>query len=144
MSDTEELYRVVLAGNLTGDYPLERTKSRFGKVFKLPPKRVDRIFGGREFTLKNNLSEPGAMEFAVKLAEIGCETYIELVPAAGTEYEEKRTTIRRIEYRRGPRPGAIVPDRRLLTSRRQNDLQELERSGDFAGNTVKPNENGEA
>lgn len=141
MSEPEELYRVVFAGNLTGDYSLDRTKARFGKVFRLPADRVNRIFNGREITLKSNMTEQKSMEFAVRLAEIGCETYIEIVPSDDDKYEEKRKTIRRIRFRRGPRPGAIVPDRRLLTSRRAEDLAALEKNGDFPGNTVSPETN---
>jgi hypothetical protein len=37
MSKTEDRYRVVFAGNLTGDLSLERTKIRFRKVFRLMP-----------------------------------------------------------------------------------------------------------
>ena len=137
----EDLYRVVFAGNLTGDFPLDKTKVRFGKAFRLPPQKVERIFNGSEITLKSNITEGRAMDFAVKLAEIGCETYIELVPSDADQLDpnfvERRKTIRRIRFRRGPRPGAIVPDRRLLTSRRKADLDALERTGDFPGNTVR-------
>ena len=141
MSEPEELYRVVFAGNLTGDFPLAKTKARFARAFKLPPKRVERIFSGKEFTLKSNMPEAKAMDFAVKLAEIGCETYIEFVPSGDeTNFQEKRKTIRRIRFRRGPRPGAIIPDRRLTTSRRQTDIDALDKYGDFPGNTVRSEE----
>ncbi len=93
---------------------------------------------GNEITLKRDLTEDAAMDFAVKLAEIGCETYIESMPSEEDNYEERRKTIRRIRFRRGPRPGAIVPDRRLLASRRATDLEMLEKTGDFPGNTVTP------
>ncbi len=141
MPDSEDLYRVVFAGNITGDFSLARTKTRFGKVFKLDAARVDRIFKGGEITLKRNLTEDGAMDFAVKLAEVGCETYIEMMPTEGESFEERRKTIRRIRFRRGPRPGAIVPDRRLKASRRASDLELLEKTGDFPGNTVSPENN---
>lgn len=144
MSEPEELFRVVFAGNLTGDFPLDTTKARFGKAFRLPADRVERIFSGREFTLKSKLSENQAMDFAVKLAEIGCETYIESVPTGGPpadpNFEERRKTIRRIRFRRGPRPGAIVPDRRLLPSRRKADMEALEKHGEFPGMSVGPDD----
>lgn len=140
MSDSEDLYRVVFAGNITGDFSLDQTKARFGKAFRLSADKVERIFNGKEVTLKKNMDEDVAMDFAVKLAEIGCETYIEMMPTDGETYEERRKTIRRIRFRRGPRPGAIVPDRRLLSSRRAADLEMLEKTGDFPGNTVGPNE----
>jgi hypothetical protein len=138
MSETEDLYRVVFAGNLTGDFSLERTKTRFGKVFRLTPVKVERIFNGSDIVLKSNVTEDKAMEFAVKLAEIGCETYIEVVPNETNQLEEKRTTTRRIRFRRGPRAGAIVPDRRLLASRRATDIEALASKGNFPGITVGP------
>lgn len=138
MSEAEDLYRVVFAGNLTGDFSLERTKTRFGKVFRLKPTKVERIFNGTEIILKSDVSKDKAMTFAVKLAEIGCETYIEMVPNEENQLEEKRKTIRRIRFRRGPRPGAIVPDRRLLTSRRAKDIEGLANKGNFPGITVGP------
>jgi hypothetical protein len=78
------------------------------------------------------------MEFAVKLAEIGCETYIQVVPTAENQLEEKRKTILRRRFRRGPRPGAIVPDRRLLVSRRAEDIEALTTKGNFPGMSVGP------
>jgi hypothetical protein len=138
MNESEELYRVVFAGQITGDYPLAKTKQRFGKVFKLEPDKVDKVFNGREITLKSNISEDRAMDFAVKLAEIGCETYIEVVPSKeALGFEERRKTIRRIQFRRGPRPGAIVPDRRLTPSRRTVDLEALETQGHFPGMSIQ-------
>ena len=137
--ETEDLYQVVFAGNITGDFSRERTKQRFSKAFKLPMPRVERIFSGAEITLKKNMTEDKAMDFAVKLAEIGCETYIEMMATEeALGFEERRKTIRRIRFRRGPRPGAIVPDRRLLASRRKADLVALEKYGDFPGNTIGP------
>ena len=142
MTDKEDLYRVVFAGNLTGDYTPVETRLRFAKVFRLSPKKVERVFNGKEITLKSNMTEDKAMDFAVKLAEIGCETYIELMPGdeppQDPNFIERRKTIRRIRFRRGPRAGAFVPDRRLQASRRRSDLNQLDKYGDFPGNTVKP------
>lgn len=135
----DDLYRVVFAGQITGDYTLKQTKARFAKAFKLTAAIAEKFFSGREIVLRSNMSEDKAMDFAVKLAEIGCETYIEIVPS-DPNYEERRTTIRRIRFRRHPRPGAIVPDRRVKPSRRADDLKLLEQKGDFPGNTVGPEE----
>ncbi len=140
MSDQlDDLYRVVFAGKITGDFTLEKTKARFAKAFKLNAAKAERFFSGREVVLRSNLSEDKAMEFAVKLAEIGCETFIEYAQT-DPDFEERRTTIRRIRFRRPPRPGAIVPDRRLKASRRADDLKMLEEKGDFPGNTIGPDE----
>ena len=80
------------------------------------------------------------MEYAIKLAEIGCECYFERVVDAvvddhsnDPDFVERRKSICRLRYRRDPRPGAVVPDRRKVPSRRDIDLKLLERDGDFPG-----------
>ncbi len=137
MTEQEDQFRVVFEGSLTGDYSLEKTKLRFGKGFGLSTEKINRYFSGKAITLKSNLTEDGAMDYAVKLAEIGCETYIESVNQGIGYEEERRVTTRRIRFRRGPRPGAIVPDRRRTPSRRKEDLIALEKYGDFPGNSVE-------
>lgn len=138
MSEQEEdLFRVVFAGQTTGDYNLKQTKTRFAKAFRITPAKAERYFSGKEVVLRSNMTEARAMDFAVKLAEIGCETFIELVPTE-PNFEERRNTIRRIRFRRGPRPGAIIPDRRKTPSRRADDLKMLEEKGTFPGQTVGP------
>ncbi len=140
MSDQKN-YRVVFAGDLTGEYDLESTRRRFGKVFKLDETKVKRLFSGAEYTIKSELTESQAMEFAMKLAEIGCECWIDLMPdpddiSQQPGFVERRKGHRRIQFRRGPRAGAIVPDRRLLLSRRKIDIILFDKDGDFPGNTI--------
>ena len=137
----ENKYRVVFAGDLTGEFDLDATKRRFGKVFKLDESKVKRLFSGPEYTIKSGLTENQAMEFAMKVAEIGCECWIDLMPdpddiSLKPGFVEQRKGHRRIQFRRGPRAGAIVPDRRLLLSRRKLDIILFDKDGDFLGNTI--------
>lgn len=141
MMADENNYRVVFAGDLTDEYDLAVTKRRFAKVFKLDESRVKRLFSGAEYTIKSELTEVQAMEFAMKLAEIGCECWIDLMPdpddiSQQAGFVEQRKGYRRIQYRRGPRAGAIIPDRRLLLSRRKIDIILFDKDGDFPGNTI--------
>ena len=120
MSD-EQLYRVAFSGNITGEYGLEETKRRFAELFKLPLARAERLFSGKEFILKDKVSEDVAMNFAIRIAEAGCECYIEpvrssLIPSSG----DRRHNQRRTRFRRAPRKGA-APDRRVLVGRRRED-----------------------
>ena len=103
MSDEGD-YRVVFNGVPTGEYDLPTTKARFTKAFKLDTKRTECLFTGKDYVIETGISEQTAMEYAIKLAEIGCECYFERVV-------ERRKSIRRLRYRRDPRPGAVVPDR---------------------------------
>lgn len=144
MSDDGE-YRVVFNGVATGEYDLPTTKQRFGKAFKLDGQRTERLFSGKDYVIKTGITEQGAMEYAIKLAEIGVECYFERVVepipeedhSDDPDFVEHRKSIRRLRYRRDPRPGAVVPDRRKVPSRRNVDLVLLERDGDFPGNTIK-------
>lgn len=133
----------MFSGGLTGEYDEAQTKARFKKAFKLSDERVERYFGGKPISLKSNLSESDAIQFMVRLTEIGCEPWLEELPdendpTLDPDFVERRKAVRRLRFRRGPRPGAIVPDRRKLPSRRKADLIMLERYGDFPGNTVGP------
>lgn len=125
MSD-ETLYRVVFNGNITGEYDLETTRKKFQRLFRLDEAKVARIFDAKQVILKDNITEAVAMKYAINLAEIGCESYIEEVPhpddiSRELGFIERRVGERRIRFRRGPRPGAIVPDRRVLVGRRKSD-----------------------
>ncbi len=120
-------FRVVFEGVLTDECSLEDTKHRFGRLVNLKGQRLDRLFSGKTFIIKKDISEDGAMHYAIKIAEAGCECYIEPVPLEGeASIDEKRhENERRIRFRRGPRPGAIVPDRRLSIRREiDNDMLE--------------------
>lgn len=120
---SEQLYRVVFSGGLTGEFDEATAKARFAKLFRLDEKRIKALFSGKEIIIKNNLTEASAMEYMIKVSETGCECYVEeiLEDDAESEYEEKRRNDdRRLRYRRGPRPGAIVPDRRLRIRRRKD------------------------
>ncbi|MBD3647259.1 MAG: hypothetical protein HUJ31_07355 [Pseudomonadales bacterium] len=124
MSD-ELRYRIIFDGTLTGEFDLDTTKKRFAKLFKLDTKRTEALFSGKEQVIKDNITEDTAMKFAIRIAEAGCECYIESVAPDDPdipESGERRRSERRLRWRRGPRPGAIVPDRRL-DIRRKKDQQ---------------------
>ena len=120
----ETLYRVAFSGVITGEYDLPTTKARFAKLFRLDERKTDRLFTGKEYILKDKVSEDVAMTFAIRIAEIGCECYIETVPEeipTGASYDaERRNGERRTHFRRANRPGA-GPDRRVLVGRRRDD-----------------------
>jgi hypothetical protein len=128
MTDSQ-LFRVTFSGVLTGEYDLAQTQNRFSRLFRIPSEKVKQLFSGKEYTLKNKVSEAVAMKFAIRLAETGCESVIEKI--SEFEYrnktgqiQERRAAQRRIRFRRAPRKGALIPDRRLLASRRQEDQAE--------------------
>ena len=134
-------YRAVFAGGLIGEYDLNATKRRFSKVFRLDEVKVQRLFSGPEYSLKTELTETRAMEFAIKLVEIGCECWIDLMPnpediSQQPGFVERRKGQRRFQFRRGPRAGAVVQDRRMLCRRRKTDIFLYDMHGDFPGNTI--------
>ena len=138
---SEILYRILFDGSLTGEFEPDEAKQRFGKLFRLEGDRLDKLFTGKETVIKSNVTEAVAMDYAFKIAEAGCECSYEIMPdpddiSQQPGFVERRKGIRRIRYRRDPRPGAVVPDRRKLVSRRKVDLMLYERDGDFPGNSV--------
>ncbi len=127
MGDSQnELYRVVFSGRITEEFDLATTKKRFAKVFRLAPQKVDKLFSRQDTVLKDNVIEGLAMKFAMKIADVGCECYIEPVPHTGDisqqqGFVEQRGGVRRLWQRRPPRSGTVIPDRRILVGRRREE-----------------------
>ena len=124
---TDKIFQVVFNGAVTGEFDLETTRARFRKAFKLNPAQLEKLFAGHDVVIKKNIDEDTAMQFAMRIADIGCECYIEHMPSPdGKKIDEHRSTDeRRTRFRRPPRPGAIVPDRRL-NIRRGEDAEYIE------------------
>ena len=126
----EPLFKVVFNGSLTGEFDRDTTRHAFAKLFKLDMKRVNALFCGKEYVIKNNVPENVAMKFLIRLADIGCECYIQEIIEHDDddlpEDERRRNTERRLRFRRGPRPGAIVPDRRRKIRRKYDKRLFLE------------------
>ena len=126
--DDEALFQITFSGTTTGEFDLSTTKQQFMKLFKLSPEKLDRLFLGNEVTIKSNITESTAMSFAIKIAEAGCECSIVPMPDADDltsdpNFVNRRSGgERRLRFRRGPRAGAIVPDRRLNARRKTDTL----------------------
>ena len=120
---SDERSRVVFDGSLTGEVEKKVAMAKFARLFRLDVKRAQMLFSGKEYVIKNDISETVAMDFLIKLSEIGCECIVEQIPDEDDFYsgdEKRKQGERRLRYRRPPRPGAIVPDRRLKI-RREKD-----------------------
>lgn len=120
----ESWFRVVFNGHLTGEFDLATTRQRFQQAFNLSERNVNRVFSRNEYILRDGLTEDEAWSFALRLAEIGCECFIEEISADlanAPDSIDRRAGERRLRFRRAPRPGAIVPDRRSRAGRRKSD-----------------------
>ena len=116
----DQRFRVVFNGSLTGEFDPETTRRNFARLFRLDEKKTSALFSGKEYVIKNNITESVAMDFMIKLVEIGCECIVEQLPDESDFYsgtEHRKSGERRLRFRRPPRPGAIVPDRRLKIRR---------------------------
>jgi hypothetical protein len=124
---TDKLYQIKFDATITGEFDLNMTRRRFKKVFDLTQPALEKLFSGKELLIKKDLSEEGAMQFATKIADTGCECVIERIEDEGEEYyEENRAKHdRRIRFRRDVRPAAVIPDRRL-NIRRKVDIEYFE------------------
>ncbi|MBL4680700.1 MAG: hypothetical protein JKY88_08260 [Pseudomonadales bacterium] len=121
-----ELLQIVFSGALTGEYDLKTSKKNFQKLFRLSDAKVNKLFTGKEIVIKSGMNEQEAMNFAIKIADTGCECAIAEVPDKNDptndpDFVDRRKGERRIRTRRPPRPGAIVPDRRISLGRRRGD-----------------------
>lgn len=122
---TDTLHQVRFNARMTGEFSFDITKQRFGRFFRLGEPAVKKLFSGRDFVIKKDLSEDNAMKFAMKVAETGCECVIESMPGTGLVEQRQGTADRRRRYRRDPRASSVVPDRRREI-RRQDDQDYFE------------------
>lgn len=112
-------FTVLFDGSLTGEVDEPTARRNFARLFGISEEKAATYFTGRERVLKHNVSEEQAMAYMVRIAEIGCECYMEEItealPDGITERRGKQE--RRQRFRRKPRAGAIQPDRRLKIRR---------------------------
>jgi hypothetical protein len=136
---SEQLFKVVFSGELTGDYNEANTRKRFSALFNIDEERTNALFSSKDTVMRSNISKDVALKLMFKLAEAGCDSYLEEIQQEAVEEEvesvaeedgppggeeRRKPRERRLHHRRDPRPGAIVPDRRL-TIRRRKDLQQF-------------------
>ncbi len=138
-------YKIIFSGQTTGEYDISTSKARFARIFKLDEDRIERLFSGKRFTIKKNVSRDEALKYALRISQAGCDCLIERVgpappPSESTDHPgssniypmgenepgepgfiERRLAKRRLRFRRAPRPGAIIPDRRSGRGRRNDD-----------------------
>ncbi|MFT5692232.1 MAG: hypothetical protein ACI92E_001563 [Oceanicoccus sp.] len=108
-------YRVIFDATLTGEFDLETSKERFSKMFKLSNNKTESLFSGKKVTVKKDISEQNALNLMLQIANAGGKCYLEKM------HEEKETAVdrrqqaydKRRKFRRGPRAGSIMQDRRL-------------------------------
>ncbi|MFT6432144.1 MAG: hypothetical protein ACJAVI_000179 [Candidatus Azotimanducaceae bacterium] len=124
---TDKIFQVVFNGAITGEYDMQTTKARFKKVFKLTTTQLEKLFAGSDVVIKKNVDEDIAIQLAIKIANVGCESYIEHMPTEDPNIadENRKADERRVRFRRPPRAGAIVQDRRV-NIRRGTDIEYVE------------------
>ena len=116
----DPLYKVVFSGEITGEFDPDTSRKQFAKLFRLSRAKANALFSGKEFVIKNNVSEEMAMRFAVAVAEAGCESTVEPV-SDGYEplgFPDRRKCVRRLLIRAS---GGM--DRRKQPGRRRVDIR---------------------
>ncbi len=68
---SEPTFKITFKGRTTREVDVERAKSNFAKLFKLPPNKVDIMFDGKERTLKKELPMEKASHLRAVLKKAG-------------------------------------------------------------------------
>jgi hypothetical protein len=116
-------FNLVYSGEISEDFELEQVKQNFKNYFRLSDDKIDLIFSGKTITLKKALVQEKALEFAIKIDELGGVSYFEpinddIVLPAGV-YIDRRKAERRIKKdRRKTYRAGINTDRRVHADRR--------------------------
>lgn len=127
---SDDKYQVLFSGTITGEYSPDITIRRFAKYFKLSYTKAKQLFSSEAQIIKADLSEEAAMKLAMAIANIGCESVIEMMPIdpdlshqPGFVERRKIATRRVLSRRKAVRGAAIRPDRRKNNGRRHTDNQ---------------------
>jgi len=117
-------FNLLFAGEINEDYELEVVQNNFQEFFHLTDVQTKYIFSGKEIILKKNLTQEKALEYALKIDEIGGISYFipvtaELNLPPGV-FKDRRIAERRkrSDRRNGYRAG-ISADRRMKADRRK-------------------------
>ena len=87
---SEQLFKVVFSGELTGEYNEATTRKRFSTLFNIDDERTNTLFSGKETVMRSKISKEDALKLMYKLAEAGCDSYLEEIQTEAAE-EETRT-----------------------------------------------------
>lgn len=117
-------FNLIFAGEIAHDFEPDAVKQNFKSYFHLSDVQVKYIFSGKEIILKKNLTQEQALNYALKIDEIGGVTYFEPVndvklPEGVTEDRRKDQRRKRADRRKIFRAG-ISADRRVHCDRRKN------------------------
>ncbi len=124
MSDQQQRFRVVFVGEFNPTQKIDEITEKLKTRFKLPSSIISRLMTGRPVVVKKGVDVETAYRFKRTLEELGCVCRIESKPdnsdVDDKGFIERRKSERRIrtQRRRSVRPGAIQPDRRRHTERR--------------------------
>lgn len=108
-------YKVIFDATLTGEFDLEASKERFSKIFKLSKNKTESLFSGKKVTVKKDIAKQDALNLMRQIAKAGGKCYLEKMRVEKETFVDRRQQVydKRRKFRRGPRAGSIMQDRRL-------------------------------
>lgn len=119
-------YCIIFIGEINDTFQLDSVKLNLKRHFKLSEIQTQYIFSGKEVTLKKNMSQESALQFAMRLDEMGAVSYIEMM-APNIHLPEGISQDRRIKNRRekferrNQARAGLSAERRIHSDRRKHD-----------------------
>ena len=115
---------IVFLGETNEPFKLDTVKNNFKQYFKLSEIQTKYLFSGKEITLKKNLNQEEALQFAIRIDEMGGVSYIDSMepdlqlPDNITQDRRLKERRMHIDRRHHARSG-IGTDRRINHQRRK-------------------------
>jgi len=119
-------YCIIFIGEINDNFKLDSVKLNLKRHFKLSEIQTQYIFSGKEVTLKKDMSQKSALQFAMRLDEMGAVSYIEPM-TPDIHLPEGISQDRRIKFRREKNDrrnharAGLSADRRIHCERRKQD-----------------------
>ncbi len=111
---TDKLFDIVFRGDIVLGQPLNDVKVRIGKMFKLGPAQVEKLFSGKSVVLKRGLSEPDAAKFRDAFAKAGAVVSVVNSKMSGEGENASKERTRKL---------TVAPAGASLTPRRKEQTQ---------------------
>ncbi len=70
---SDQTYRIIFQGRIQKGFSIDSVKNDFARMFKLTPEKTEKMFSGREITIRSNLSREQALKYEKAILKTGAQ-----------------------------------------------------------------------
>lgn len=70
---SDQTYRIIFQGRIQKGFSIDSVKNDFARMFKLTPEKTEKMFSGREITIRSDLSREQALKYEKAILKTGAQ-----------------------------------------------------------------------